>query len=75
MTEQTNKYKMIIARGGKEELVEFDAVIGIEIKNNQCLLHMFDSPDIPETFWRNLPVAMAQNIEQGIASRRNCKSE
>jgi hypothetical protein len=64
------KYQMTIIEDGISHTEEYDAFIGIEIKDNHVLLHINEKGNLPDSFWRKLPDLMKLNIEQGMESRK-----
>ena len=66
-----DKYTLIIVRDGKKTVEEFDAIIGLKILNNQVTLHILDSPQISESFWRGFPDMLNRSIEKGLNARKD----
>ncbi|MCK9569527.1 hypothetical protein M0R72_11355 [Candidatus Pacearchaeota archaeon] len=63
-------FKIVVFKDGKHHHEEYQAIIGIKIDGNNVTLHIRENGDLDEQFWRNLPTAMQQSIEKGLAIRR-----
>ena len=66
----TNKIRLLVFKDGKQEVQEFSAIIGIQIINDRYLLHITETNELNETFWRALPKLLQDTIERGLQERR-----
>lgn len=64
------KFQLDIADKDGIHHEEYDAFIGIEIKGSKVLLHIHENGNLPDSFWRYLPTAMSDSIEQGMKQRK-----
>jgi hypothetical protein len=65
-------YELHIINGdGKPESIKALAIIAFEMENpKQAKLHMYDNPEIPEKWWRDVITNMYLQLDVAMAKRR-----
>jgi Zn-dependent metalloprotease len=68
---ESNNYRVMVFKNGKQHVEEYQAIIGIKVEGNNIMLHIRENGVLDEMFWRNLPSYMQQQIEHGLKIRKS----
>ncbi len=71
---ENEPFQIVVFKDGKHHHEEYQAIIGIKITDKGTVLHIRENGDLDEQFWRSLPQAISQSIEQGLTLRRKANN-